>query len=291
ESKRIGERQRVLVASVQCVRGSIDLEHRNGSRRRAALGEIAAHEPADGHNAGNMVGKPAAEHLSEKAAVRNPGCGHVRGINAVLIPEEIDQGTNECNIIDSGLLRWSCAARYRPALPVAVRKENCEPMRIPDVGEMRDTAHLTAGHWPAVKRDDKRRRLEARSIRRKMEPVRPCDTAGIHGSPWPVSTVCAGNPSRRVSDSMASALLSLTKSGGSAGPARPVKRSIVLRASPVKTTPRCSRWSAQEPDVCPGTWITRGFPGTSTISPSANAVRAATGTRRATPLRTLCATK
>src|SRR5438477_2878149 len=182
ESKRICERQRVLVASVQCVRGSIDLEHRNGSRRRAVLGEIAAHEPADGHDAGNMVGKPAAEHLSEKAAVRNPGCGHVRGINAVLIPDEIDQGTNECNIIDSGLLRWSSAARYRPALPVSVRKENCEPMRIPDLGEMRDTAHLTAGHWPAVKRDDKRHRLEARSIRRQMEQIRPCDTAGIHGA-------------------------------------------------------------------------------------------------------------
>ena len=57
--------------------------------------------------------------------------------------------------------------------------------------------------------------------------------------------------------------------GAIIGPVAPVVTALVARASPTKTASRVGTWRTALPGVWPGTRVTCGLPGTSSVAPSA----------------------
>ena len=101
-------------------------------------------------------------------------------------------------------------------------------------------------------------------------------------SPCPGRMYRASIGSSRASEASA-CWLSALKFGKSCGPVEPLITLSVTNASPTKITFRDGRWSAALPAVCPGTWITRGDPGTSSVAPSPKVETSAIGVVRSPP--------
>jgi hypothetical protein len=93
-------------------------------------------------------------------------------------------------------------------------------------------------------------------------------TPSRHGSPWPTATTSAERSWSFVSESRHVAELTLNARGISCGPRAPENGLSVQNSSPTINAPALSNQSEQWPDVWPGVWMTRGRPGTSSVSPS-----------------------
>jgi hypothetical protein len=118
---------------------------------------------------------------------------------------------------------------------------------------------------------------------------RTCRTASAtpprHGAPCPGSTQVACTASNLVSDANAPSGSSVK--GAGRGPRSPVRTFLVVMASPTNNASTAGRCTATLPGVCPGTWMIRGDPGRSSVSPSVKVATSWTGGMRNPPCRAL----
>ena len=118
----------------------------------------------------------------------------------------------------------------------------------------------------------------ASRISRSAAPTPP-----VQASPWPGSSQAASIPSSRSSE--ASAVAGSSVNGAKRGPTSPVSTLRVVIPSPMNSAPTDGTWIATLPGVWPGSGITCGDPGRSSVaSPSIN-VSSVTGFVRRPPFR------
>src|SRR5215470_16047574 len=108
-------------------------------------------------------------------------------------------------------------------------------------------------------------------------------TPPSHAGPWPGNSQVASMSSTRSSDSTACS--GLRVNGAGLGPVTPVRTLRVVIVSPINSASRAGTCTATLPGVCPGVWMIRGEPGTSSTSLSATVSSSVAGRIRSPPRR------